>query len=174
MKQLTPHCRRAIRVGLRAGLIFIAGFTIVLAVLLRIALATSTDLYGLRTRLEELAFQVFGAGGFAFLLWLVIHMSNGGEEARTWAKRIAVAMVAGAIYAASFGPACWLCDFGITNGHLTWIAYRPVTLFWYFAPRQVSDGLYWWGGLVRPIQYSIPPEPFVLEMESQTPGVRLL
>jgi hypothetical protein len=174
MKHLTPHYRRAIRIGLRAGFIFIAGFTVVLAVLLRIALATSTDLYGIRTRFEELVFEAFGTGGVAFLLWLVIHMYNRGENARTWAKRIAVMMVAGALYTASFGPACWLCDFGLINGHLTWIAYRPITVFWYFAPRHVSEGFYWWGGLVRPVQCSIPPEPFVLEMESQTPGVRLL
>src|SRR5437868_5266548 len=142
MKPSPLRCRRAIHIGLRAGLIFIAGFAVVFAVLLRIALAISTDLEGFRTRFEELAFQVLGAGCGALFLWLLIHMFNRGENARGWAKRIAVVVVASAIYAASFGPACRLCEEGYLDGTATWLAYRPMTWLTYRGPRPMRQALW--------------------------------
>jgi hypothetical protein len=43
-------------------------------------------------------------------------------------KRVLTAIVGLPIlYAASFGPACWLCERGIIRQRFAWILYRPIT-----------------------------------------------
>jgi hypothetical protein len=44
-----------------------------------------------------------------------------------WATVIVVLPL---LYVASFGPACWLCNYGRLEARPVWLAYRPVTLLW--------------------------------------------
>ena len=51
-------------------------------------------------------------------------------ESRRFRWTIIAVVLIPILYVVSFGPACWLCNYGRLEARPVWLGYRPVTLLW--------------------------------------------
>jgi hypothetical protein len=72
-----------------------------------------------------LTLSIFEITFAALCMWLGVRIYNRRER---WAKRALIVTVAlPALYVATFGPACWLCQQWLLSPRAVWIVYRPLT-----------------------------------------------
>ncbi|HEY3963149.1 MAG TPA: hypothetical protein VGM05_01245 [Planctomycetaceae bacterium] len=88
-----------------------------------------------------------GVAFAAFCVWLAVRIMNRRER---WAKRLA-AIVVGApvLYALSFGPACWLNDWGLMPDRGFGSTYTPL-LACAAQSSTACDAAVWYGKLLSP------------------------
>ena len=110
----------------------------------------------------------------ATALWITVRLINRRQRWTPPMKWTAIALGVSVLYAASFGPACWLSEYDMLDGHDVWLAYRPITWLSVCGPGPVRRALREWAELIRPFWCSIPPTPIVLERRVQYPGVLFL
>jgi hypothetical protein len=72
-----------------------------------------------------LTLTIFEISFAALCVWLGVRIFNRRER---WSKRaLVITVLLPALYVASFGPACWLCQRWLLPQRAAWIAYRPLT-----------------------------------------------
>jgi len=78
----------------------------------------------------------------AFCVWLTVRIVNRRERWAKWTLAASVGLPA--LYAASFGPACWVGGTGMET------LYQPILRGWSRAPEPLGRALYWYANLLSP------------------------
>ena len=78
----------------------------------------------------------------AYCVWLTVRVVNRRER---WAKWTAVSAIGlPVLYAASFGPACWLCCSGYVNSKAIVRAYDPVFRLYHTDQKMIRHAIIWY------------------------------
>ncbi len=90
-----------------------------------------------------------GVAFVAFCIWLGVRAFNRRER---WAKcLLATAVGLPMLYALSFGPACWLSDWGFMPGNFVDPTYRPLLACCVSVQsNNLSDVVIWYGEVLSP------------------------
>ena|SRR5579872_1743411 len=90
----------------------------------------------------ELALLIFGAIFAAFCVWLTVRIVNQRER---WAKwTLAVTLSLPVLYAASFGPACWITSRVTVGVPVVNVVYLPMMWIENVSPEFIQDGILWY------------------------------
>ena len=93
----------------------------------------------------SIPFIALGTAFAAFCVWLTVRIINRHDR---WAKLTLAGLVGlPVLYAASFGPVCWILSW--TNNHSIRVetAYAPIILTWNREPFRISEAFFWYARL---------------------------
>jgi hypothetical protein len=88
-----------------------------------------------------IALAIVGVAFAAFCVWLTVRIINRRERCAKWT---AVGLALVLAYPLSFGPACWLCEYGLLGQKTAWVAYRPLTWLACLGPLRAGKGAEIW------------------------------
>jgi hypothetical protein len=87
-----------------------------------------------------------------------------------WPWIVALLIGLPVLYAASFGPACWLCSHGSVPRSGVIGGYRPILLLCHNeSPGPVRNFLFWYGDLFRPALFNDWPTAMSLCLDAKIP-----
>lgn len=97
----------------------------------------------------SIVLSAFGVALAAFCVWLIVRIVNRRERWAKWTLGLVIGLPV--LYVASFGPACWLTDWGLITGNSAGSIYRPLLAIAVLTRSdQISNAALWYGKLASP------------------------